>query len=190
MKPALRTTSELREQPMEASKPPLEIESSLDRFRNDHSDASRAAFIMMKFGNTDARRKIVNVIKDVLWDAGIKGLRADDKTYHEDLFSNVLTYIYGCGIGIAVFERTEAEEFNPNVSLEVGYMLALGKPVCFLKDDSLRALPTDLAGKLYINLSLLAPRISITQSLDRWLADKGLKVDLGSDLWRGPRPQK
>jgi hypothetical protein len=160
---------------MDAFIPFPEIKDSLARFRSDHPDASRAAFIMMRFGYTDARRKIVKVINDVLWDAGITGLRADDKQYHDDLFFNVLTYIHGCGIGIAVFERTEAEEFNPNVSLEVGYMLALAKPVCFLKDYELRALPTDLAGKLYINLDLRAPGITIHGALDRWLADKGLK---------------
>ena len=162
---------------MEASKPPSEMEASLGRFRNDHPDASRTAFIMMRFGYTDARRRIVKIVNDVLWNAGIRGLRADDKQYHDDLFSNVLTYIHGCGLGIAVFERTEAEEFNPNVSLELGFMMAMGKPICLLKDNALRTLPVDLAGKLYINLDLLAPGITIESALDRWLEDKGLKVD-------------
>ena len=41
-----------------------------------------------------------------------------NKEYHEDLFPNVLIYVHGCGMGMAVFERIEAEDFDPNVSLE------------------------------------------------------------------------
>ncbi|MCX5713215.1 MAG: hypothetical protein NT033_00025 [Candidatus Omnitrophica bacterium] len=96
----------------------------------------------------------------------MKGLRADDKCYHDDLFPNILTYLWGCSIGIAVFERLEADEFNPNVSLEVGYMRALGKPICLLKDKTLRTLQTDLIGKLYTPFdpqnpegSILTPKI-------------------------------
>ena len=62
---------------------------------------------------------------------------------------NILTYIYGCRFGIAVFERIEDEAFNPNVALEVGYMMGLGKPVCYLKERTLRTLHTDLVGQLY-----------------------------------------
>ena len=31
-----------------------------------------------------------------------------------------------------MFERIESERHNPNVALEVDYMMALGKPVCLL----------------------------------------------------------
>lgn len=86
-------------------------------------------------------------------------IRADDKQYHDDddLFSNILTYIHGCGFGIAVFERIEIDELNPNVALEVGYMVALGKSICFLKDNTLRTLHADLVGKLYRVFDSLDP---------------------------------
>ncbi len=77
---------------------------------------------------------------DTLASYGITALRADDKDYHEDLFTNIVTYLYGCSFGIAVFERIETDDVNPNVSLEVGYMQGLRKPVCLLKDKTLRAL--------------------------------------------------
>jgi len=151
----------------------------LAQFQSDHPNASEAAFIMMNFGYSETRAELVRTIKSVLWDAGIAVLRADDKQYHDDLFYNILTYIHGCGIGIAVFERTDAQEFNPNVSLEVGYMMALGKPVCFLKDEAWRALNTDLFGKLYIEYSPQYPSISMQRNFRCWLEDKGLK---GSSL--------
>ena len=63
---------------------------------------------------------IADAIKAALLPHGIVGLRADDKWYHQSLFPNVMTYMYGCGFGVAVFECIETEDFNPNVALEVG----------------------------------------------------------------------
>ncbi|MCD4665687.1 MAG: hypothetical protein K8R68_10505, partial [Bacteroidales bacterium] len=113
---------------------PLEIYESLQKFFTDYPDFNRNAFIMMKFGDTKAHNSILLSIRSILNKYGINALRADEKEYHEDLFPNVLTYLHGCKFGIAVFERLEEEEFNPNVSLEVGYLRALKKPICLLKD--------------------------------------------------------
>lgn len=106
--------------------------------------------------------------------AGITAVRADDKQYHDDLLQNIQTYIYGCGFGIAVFERIEEENFNPNVSLEVGYMLALRKPVCLLKDKTLRTLHADLIGKLYRVFDPQDPLKTISSELSKWMKDKDI----------------
>ena len=151
---------------------PLEITDSLQRFLKDHPEPRRSAFIMMQFGSTEMHEQIVAGIKDTLAKYGITALRADDKEYHDDLFPNVLTYLYGCGFGIAVFERLEADDFNPNVSLEVGYMRALREPVCLLKDKTLKTLQTDLVGKLYKSFDPQKPEASIPDELDQWLSDK------------------
>jgi hypothetical protein len=149
-----------------------EISQSLKRFRKDYPESIKTAFVMMRFGTTRVHEEIVSAIKQTLELNHIIGLRADDKQYHSDLFPNVLTYIYGCSIGIAVFERIENEEFNPNVALEVGYMLALRKPVCFLKDRTLKTLHTDLIGKLYKEFDQLDPGSTIPKELSKWLEDQ------------------
>ncbi len=153
---------------------PPEIQSSLRNFQRDHPDPTRTAFIMMKFSHTKAHNNILHSIKDTLSQFRIIGVRADDKQYHDDLFPNILTYIYGSGFGIAVFDRIEADEFNPNVSLEVGYMLALNRPVCLLKDKTLQTLHTDLMGKLYLSFDPQDIQTTLTRELSRWLKDKGL----------------
>ena len=153
---------------------PVEIRESLERFRKDHPDAQKTAFIMMRLGATKAHDAIASAIRDVLGAHGIVALRADDHQYHDDLLPNVLTYICGCGFGIAVFERIETEEFNPNVSLEVGYMLALRKPVCLLKDQTLSVLHTDLIGKLYCRFDPQDPRSGIDARLTEWCRSKGI----------------
>lgn len=153
---------------------PAEIHEGLIRFRKDHPDSNRAAFVMMQFGSTPMHKEIIDSIRETLGKYGIAALRADDKQYHDDLFGNVLTYLYGCSFGIAVFERLEAEDFNPNVSLEVGYMRALRSSVCLLKDRTLRTLQTDLVGRLYKEFDPQDPSGTISSELEKWLRDKDI----------------
>ena len=75
---------------------------------------------------------------------------------------------------MVVFEGIEAKGFNPNVSLEVGYMYALGKKLCLLKDLTLTALHTDLTGKHYREFDPYDPEGTIPPQLSRWLKDRGL----------------
>ena len=155
-------------------KAPTEIKESLALFERDYPDSTKVAFIMMQFGKTKAHDEIVEAIKIVLDSHGISGVRADDKQYHDDLFYNVMTYLNGCGFGIAVFDRIETEEFNPNVSFEVGYMFALRRDVCLLKDRTLKTLPTDLVGKLYKVFDTQEPDKTIRGEVSQWLSDKGI----------------
>lgn len=156
--------------PVAGNSLPAELIDSLARFRAEHSERP-TAFLMMKFGRTPAHARIVNAIASALDGFGIKVVRADDREYHADLFSNILTYMHGASFGIAVFERLEGDEFNPNVSLEVGYMLGIRKQVCLLKDSTLKGLHTDLVGKLYRDFDPQAPETSIGPKLGAWLRD-------------------
>jgi len=153
---------------------PVEITESLKHFRKDYPDSAKVAFVMMRFGSTDAHKSIVDGIRLTLQPLGIAAVRADEKEYHADLWYNILTYIHGCGFGIAVFERLEADEFNPNVSLEVGHLYGVGKLVCLLKDKTLKTLHTDLVGKLYRPFDPQDPKATIPPELSKWLKDKGI----------------
>jgi hypothetical protein len=173
---AVPTTTGL-EVGMGAEKPedaPVHIRESLQRFRRDHSDPDAVAFILMQFGTTRAHEEITQAIRDELAIHGITGVRADDKEYHDDLFYNVLTYLHGCKFGVAVFERIEGNNFNPNVALEVGYMFALTRKVCLLKDRTLPSLHTDLVGKVYREFDTQDPQETIRPPLAKWLTDKEL----------------
>lgn len=153
---------------------PIEIRESLQAFKTDHPDPTKVGFIMMKFKETPAHDKILKTIKDTLTNCGLVGIRSDDHEYHDDLLHNVETYMHGCGFGIAVFDRIEEEEFSPNVSLEVGYMMALGKDICLLKDKNLQTLHADLLGKLYKPFDPQNTERTIPNQLLKWLSDKGL----------------
>jgi hypothetical protein len=153
---------------------PVEITASLAKFREDYPDPTRLAFIMMQFGQSKAHTSIIGAVRSALQDHGFIALRADDKEYHDDLFFNILTYIYGCRFGIAIFERIDDNTFNPNVSLEVGYMTGIGRPVCYLKDKTLPSLQSDLIGKLYRQFDAHDPGGTIPMALTKWMRDRGL----------------
>jgi hypothetical protein len=163
-------------QDVNVNRPPVEITESLARFRGDFPDSTRLGFVMMQFGSTPAHQKILAGIRSALDPHGLVALRADDKEYHDQLYFNILTYIYGARFGIAVFERIEGDDFNPNVSLEVGYMLALGKSVCLLKDRTRQTLHTDLVGKLYRTFDPQNPEGTIPPELFAWMEQKGFIV--------------
>lgn len=152
-----------------------EIASGLEKFRGDFPIGKKTAFIIMKFGETKIHADIAKCIKDTLSTYGITALRADDKQYMDDVFPNIKTYMHGCDFGVDVYERVLADEFNPNVSLEVGYMLGMGKDVLLLKDGTLKALQTDLAGKLYKPFDTSSISTSMPSQIEKWLSDKGLK---------------
>ena len=151
---------------------PIEIQDSLGLFKKDHPDAARVGFIMMKFKDTPAHDKILKSVKNTLRKHGLEGIRSDEREYHKDLFYNVETYMQGCGFGIAVYDRIEEEGFSPNVSLETGYMMALRKHVCLLKDKNLQTLHADLLGKLYKPFDPQNPEKTIPDELSKWLHDK------------------
>lgn len=153
---------------------PVAIQESLKAFQRDHPNPEKVAFIMMKFGDTTAHAGIEEAVKAIQGKYGYTGLMARDKEYHEDMLPNIQTYMHGCGFGIAVFERIQQENFNPNVSLEVGYMMGLKKRVVFLKDQTLTALQTDLVGRLYRPFDVLDPGTTISRQLEDWMEDKGL----------------
>jgi hypothetical protein len=159
-------------------RPPVELASSLAAFRADFPDPSRLAFVMMQFGTSAAHDQVWAAIRHALDPQQFVALRADSKQYHDNLLMNILTYVYGCRFGIAVFERIESEAFNPNVALEVEYMMGLGKPVCYLKERTLRTLRTDLVGQLYREFDLQTCEETIPPTLLKWMSDKGLMAQL------------
>ncbi len=147
---------------------------SLDKFKHEYRNTMKTGFIIMRFSNSNAHKDVLSAIRRTLSRFGLEGLRADEKEYADELFSNIRTYMHGCGFGIAVFDRILEDDFNPNISLEVGYMTALGKPVCFLKDRTLKALHSDIVGKLYRDFDPQDAAGTIPNQLEGWLRDKAV----------------
>jgi len=159
-----------------SSKSPIETAPAAIRFPvlkllQDYPAYNTNCFVIMSFASTRLHNAVFKSIQGILKQHGINALRADERDYADDLFMNIETYIYGCSFAVAVFERLEGETFNPNVSFEVGYMYGLGKPVCLLKERTMRQLHADIIGKLYIAFDIQNIEGTLPKGLEKWLKD-------------------
>jgi hypothetical protein len=155
---------------------PPEIAMSIDRFRERYPDPKRTGFLIMRFAAEKPYARIVDAIRETAKEHQLTVLRADDHEFHTDLLSNVRTYLHCCGFGIAVYDRIKTDEPNANVGLEVGYCMAMNKPVLLLKDQTIPKLQTDLAGRLYRDFDAHDPIGTIPGQLTKWLEDYGIIV--------------
>jgi len=150
------------------------LQSRFDEFLRDHPDPSRNVFVMMRFRETEQYQSIHDSIRSALADKNYSAIRADDRDYTGDLWTNIELCMLGSAYGIAVFEDIEERSFNPNVSLELGFMLARQKRCLILKEKRLSSLPTDVVGKLYKSFDMFDIQNSVRTQVLRWL-----EVDLG-----------
>jgi hypothetical protein len=125
------------------------LEPHLRAFLDDHPDPARNMFVMMRFQPSAQLIEAHQTIVNTLAARNIQAIRVDDRDYSGDLWTNIQVCMLGCHYGIALYEDIDTRDFNPNVSLEVGFMLARSKRVLLLKEKRLPSIPSDIVGKLY-----------------------------------------
>lgn len=152
-----------------------DIRASLRSFAKQHRRYNANVFLMMAFQGSRRNTAVTNAIRLSLQEYGLVGLRADDCDYAETLWGNVCTYLLGCAYGIAVFEKVGRRGFNPNVAIEVGFMLSRKKRLLILKDQRIHRLPTDTVGRLYREFDPGRLRASIHKQVSSWAKTIGLK---------------
>ena len=115
-------------------------------------------------------------LRGVLRGHSLNPVRADDKMYMRDrnLWNNVCVYMICCKFGIAILEDRIADEFNPNVALEYGFMRALSKPVLLLADTGFRNLRADIIGTLREHFDITEIPRTIRPPVERWLKELNL----------------
>lgn len=169
-----------------------EFIDAIERFRKDYPDPECVGFLMMRFSTKSPYLKIEETVKDAFKEQGIVLLRADDIQYSPDLLTNIQVYMHGCGFGVAIFDRIADDEFNPNISLELGFMMALNKPVFILKDETLKSLPSDLVSRLYTNFDIHDPQKGLYKHIQKWMESNEINpcrckltmyMQLGYETW-------
>ena len=144
-------------------------------FLADHPNVDNNVFLMMRFRPGAQYDEIVRVLRESLKTYGLNVIRADDKDYTGDLWENVCLYMLGSRFAIAVFEEIDQREFNPNIALELGFMMAQNKRCLILKDQRMPRMPTDIVGKLYREFDTYEISKSVDRCVDLWARDVGLK---------------
>ncbi len=113
------------------------------------SSFDRNVFVMMRYGRSRQFEELETTIRTSLRRFGLVARFARDHALSDDLWENIRLYMMGCRYGIAVFDEIDERYFNPNVSLELGYMYSLNRRCLLLKDRRMPRLPTDVCGKIY-----------------------------------------
>ena len=140
-------------------------------FLQDHPNVDRNAFLMMRFRSGPQYDDIHRAIREGMAGYGLTVLRADDKDYTGALWENVCLYMLGSRFGVAVFEEIDLREFNPNVALELGFMIAQNKRCLLFKDQRMPRMPTDIVGKLYKEFDSYSIADTIKKGIDAWARD-------------------
>ena len=153
------------------------LQEECSRFFQDHPNFNKNIFIMTRFSpGNKLLEKLDNTIRVILKSYGLNPVRADDKMYMRDrnLWNNVCVYMNCTKYGIAILEDRIADEFNPNVALEYGFMRALNKPTLLLADVGFRNLRADVIGTLRETFDITDIEDSLKDPISRWLREVDL----------------
>lgn len=134
----------------------------------------RNVFVMMRYRGEKYYNQIELAIRSSLEENGLNAHLAKDSAIHDSLWENTRTYMDNCNYGVAVFEDIDVREYNPNISIELGYMLGQGKRCLLLKEQRMPNLPTDMYGHIYKSFDKFNIEQSIKSQVDSWV-----KYDLG-----------
>jgi hypothetical protein len=137
--------------------------------------SNQNVFVMMRYRTSPHFKEIEDCLRDTLSEFGLIARLAKDRAIVDDLWENIVLYMRHSRFGIALFEDIDEREFNPNISLELGYMYALGKRCLLLKEKRMPRLPTDIYGRIYRDFDILHLRSSIEEQLRAW-CEKDLQL--------------
>ncbi len=130
-------------------------------------------FCMTRFpqkADSDPLKRAIGAAREACDRHGLTLLLASDRALVDDLWPNVMAYMWASKYGLAFFENQTGSGVNLNMSIEVGAMMMAGRRCALLKDVSVKMLPTDLVGKIYRPIDLSDPSTVATE-VDSWIAD-------------------
>ena len=123
---------------------------------------------MMRYRSAVQFQQIEDAIRRASSEFGLTALFAKDRALVEDLWENIQIYMRFSRYGVAVFEEIDEREFNPNISLELGYMYAHNRRCLLLKDRRMPLMPTDICGRIYRDFDVFNLDKSISDQVTAW----------------------
>jgi hypothetical protein len=152
-----------------------DVKPYLPKVFKDYPNYETNVFIIMRFHKSTQFAQLTAAVRDGLRTYGLTGIRADDKNYTDDLWSNIRACMWCCKYGLAVLEDIDDRSFNCNIALEYGYMLGLGRRVLLLREKRLQTVPSDIAGRLWKTFDAYDINTTIIEQIASWGNDLGLR---------------
>jgi protein-tyrosine-phosphatase len=140
-------------------------------------------FLMTRFRDTTQHIAISGAVEEALAAFGLKLVRADNPNLRETkLWDKVQQCMEACHYGAAIFEAIDETDFNPNVSLELGYMMGLKRQLLLLKEQRVKELFTDLVGFVYGEFNSYEIRPTVLGQMADWLKQVRVRKQDGETL--------
>lgn len=140
-------------------------------------------FLMTRFRDTDQHKAVSSAVEEAVAAFGLKFVRADNPNLRETkLWDKVQQCMEACRYGVAIFESIDETDFNPNVSLELGYMMGLGRQLLLLKERRVKKLFTDLVGFVYGEFDSYEIRPTVLGQMADWLKQVRVRKQDGERL--------
>jgi protein-tyrosine-phosphatase len=140
------------------------------------------ALLMTRFSSEKKYKTLEKAVRDVLYAYGIKAVRADDRFSAPTLWESLKNDMDGCSFGIAILDEKANSGINPNVLVEIEYMLARNASLLLLKDRKLKRLPSDILGHLYREFDADHMEETTKRAVLEWLRDQGVAKREGEKL--------
>ncbi len=142
-----------------------------------HSNGSYedSVFVMTKYPAAEETARaarlqyVVGFVSSEIRRLGYRPRLASDRSFHRWLWDNVELHLCACARGVAIVEDQYAPELNPNVAMEWGWMVGMGRDVLFLRESGFNHDRADWAGLLSHEFSWQDPRPGIAAALTAFL---------------------
>ena len=112
-----------------------------------------SVFIMTKFHDPKSQDErdvrlgeIIRVVQEAITRCQHSPRIASEKDYHKSLWDNVELHLLGCSRGVAIVEDKHTKELNPNVAMEWGWMVGMGRRVLYLVEKDFKHGRADWGG--------------------------------------------
>ena len=147
------------------------IKALLDRFEFNIS-----VLCMTRFPGEDESELpdpiagVIQTARRVLSGHGLHLHLASDRQIDDDLWGNVAAHAWASRYGIGLFEDRAREGINPNLVIEVGAMMMIGRRCALLRDQTVEQMPTDLVGRIYKPVDF-DDQTGVSEELHNWCAE-------------------
>jgi hypothetical protein len=137
-------------------------------FKKFSDNFEKNVFIMIRFRQDSVFRELEDTIRSTLTLYGLTARLAKDVEFSDEIWTNVRAYMENSKYGIAIFEEIDVHDYNPNISMELGYLYALDRKCLLLKDKRMLKLPADISGKQYKDFDTYDIAHSVGLRIKEW----------------------
>lgn len=145
-------------------------------------DKAKNCFVMMRYRDHPKLGEIENVIREALDKHGVEAKLAKEGTGSSLLWANVCAFMDRAKFGVAIFDNVATYKpgearANPNICMELGYMLARGADCLILRDvagyeDANGRLFTDLDGHIVQTIDTSRDTADLAAVVSKWIQQR------------------